>query len=143
MFGLLKFALNSIVTTGRLTLIDPSGNRHQFGDGSEPEIELRIADRQTALRIAVNPDLYLGEAYMDGKLEVRKGSLYDLLMLAANNLRATGDRPSALEYPSRMRSALTRLQVLRTRLEAARGNNAGLDESYTRQLVQKLARPDD
>ena len=48
-----------------------------------------------------------------------------------------------IDDPDEYCRALTRLQVLRTRLEAARGNNAGLDESYTRQLVQKLARPDD
>ncbi|MEZ5591863.1 MAG: DUF1992 domain-containing protein [Gammaproteobacteria bacterium] len=48
-----------------------------------------------------------------------------------------------IEDPDEYCRALTRLQVLRTRLEAARGNNAGLDEGYTRQLVQKLARPDD
>jgi cyclopropane-fatty-acyl-phospholipid synthase len=48
--------------------------------------------RRGALRIALHPELGLGEAYMDGDLTFEEGDLWDLLSLVGHNLpeRKTG-----------------------------------------------------
>ncbi|WP_262329961.1 SAM-dependent methyltransferase [Bosea sp. BH3] len=40
---------------------------------------MRILDAPTELKLALNPELALGEAVMDGRVVVEQGSLYDLL----------------------------------------------------------------
>jgi cyclopropane-fatty-acyl-phospholipid synthase len=69
---------------GRITVIDPSGRRQSFGQG-EPRVTIRLADRATDWSLALNPSLKVGEAYMDGKLTIEEGSLYDLIDLGMAN----------------------------------------------------------
>ena len=85
---MLKAKLNSIFRHGRLTVILPGGRSYTFGDGdknSQPLV-VRIKGLGTAARIALNPDRYLGEAYMDGNLVMERGTIYELLALAMDNL---------------------------------------------------------
>ncbi len=42
----------------------------------------------TGIRLAFRPRLALGEAYMDGRLTVERGDLYDLLDLLGRNIAA-------------------------------------------------------
>ena len=55
------------IKVGRLTLIEANGKTAQFGDGSGPEIVVRLKPG-AAWRLARNPTLTLGECYMDGSL---------------------------------------------------------------------------
>jgi len=48
---------------------------------------VRIADNRTLWRIARNPELAVGEAYLDGGFVIERGSLYDFLALATRNGR--------------------------------------------------------
>jgi cyclopropane-fatty-acyl-phospholipid synthase len=59
-------------------------------------VTIRIRDWRTAARLALNPDLYLGEAYMDGGLVVERGTIWDLLDLLGRNLAARPQRRSGL-----------------------------------------------
>lgn len=59
-------------------LIDPAGVRLELWDGSSayggskrPIGDLVVRDRRTLLGLAVNPDLWFGEAYTAGRLEIR------------------------------------------------------------------------
>ena len=47
----------------------------------------RIKDVKTGLRIAQNPHLALGEAYMDGGVVMERGSIYDLLEIITRNFK--------------------------------------------------------
>ena len=69
---------------GCITLIGPSGRTQSFGRG-EPRVTVRLADRATDWGLAVNPWLKVGEAYMDGKLTIEQGSLYDLVDIGMAN----------------------------------------------------------
>lgn len=85
--------LERLVVTGNLTIVDAGGASHVLGDGTGPEIKVRILDRATERSLARNPHLALGEAYMKGRLTLESGKLYDLLSLLATNLaryRRTG-----------------------------------------------------
>jgi cyclopropane-fatty-acyl-phospholipid synthase len=81
MFSGLKIILRRLVPTGNLTVIDAEGNAQTFGDGTGEPIAVRFADRATERAIAIDPNLVLGEAYMDGRIELVQGSIYDLLAL--------------------------------------------------------------
>lgn len=77
--------LKSIVRTGSLRLIDGAGRTHEYGDGSPPHATVRLGARRLDYTLALNPELSIGEAYMDGLLTIEEGTLYDLLEIAARN----------------------------------------------------------
>ena len=86
MFRPLRHALDRIVTTGYLRLTDAQGCAHAFGDQSGTPVVARIMDRRTERLLFVNPTLALGEAYMDGRLVMERGTIYDFLELVLANL---------------------------------------------------------
>ena len=82
-FALLK----KFVRRGELTVIDHAGERHTFGTG-EPEAAIRLNTPSAFSVMAGNPELKLGEAYMDGLWDVAEGTLHDVLTLLRVNLEA-------------------------------------------------------
>ena len=86
MFRPLRHALDRIVTTGYLRLTDAQGCAHAFGDQSGTPVVARIMDRRTERLLFINPTLALGEAYMDGRLVMERGTIYDFLELVLANL---------------------------------------------------------
>lgn len=92
---LLVQVLARVVGEGQLTIIDETGRSHRLvGARPGPAVTLRIHDRWTGIRIALRPRLALGEAYMDGRLTVQGGSLYDLLDLLGRNIAAFEATPA-------------------------------------------------
>jgi len=76
----------SIVRKGTLTVILPNNRQFTVGDGAAPHITIRLHDRGAVTRLALNPDLALGELYMDGRLTVEDGDIAGLLDLLMSNL---------------------------------------------------------
>ena len=72
------------IKRGCITLIDPQGRKHAFGSG-EPRVTIRLTDRATDLALSFNPWLKVGEAYMDGKLVIEEGTLYDFIDIGYAN----------------------------------------------------------
>ncbi|MGD9867074.1 MAG: class I SAM-dependent methyltransferase [Hyphomicrobiales bacterium] len=92
--------LKEPVKSGRLTIIDPDGTRHVLkGAGPGPEATIRIASHKLLRRMAVLPDLYLGEGYMDGAVTIEEGTLHDLLDFCALNLMPRATRASMATTP--------------------------------------------
>ena len=92
--------LGKLVRKGNLEVETSDGLRHRFGDGSGSPIAVRLADRAAERQLLINPALCLGELYMDGRLTITEGSLYDVLELGARNLTELEDLPwvRALEH---------------------------------------------
>jgi cyclopropane-fatty-acyl-phospholipid synthase len=86
MFRPLRHTFDRIVTTGYLCLIDAEGRAHAFGNRSSAPVVARITDRRTERLLFLNPTLALGEAYMDGRLVMERGTIYDFLDLLLANL---------------------------------------------------------
>jgi cyclopropane-fatty-acyl-phospholipid synthase len=63
----------------------------RYGDGSGPEIGVRFTDRRAVWDLLRDPELTLGELYMDGRLELTKGDLYDFMALGSANLPKAED----------------------------------------------------
>jgi cyclopropane-fatty-acyl-phospholipid synthase len=97
---MLERMLKSFVKTGKLTIIRPDGSQFAAGNAandSDPDIVLRLKRRWTGFKIAINPELHFGEAYVDGTVEIEHGSLAGLLDLWGRNLEnSPARRPSIL-----------------------------------------------
>lgn len=115
MFTPLKYILGYVVQRGRLVVIDHSGAAHRFGDGSGSEIIVRCGDQGVERNLVVNPYLVLGEAYMQGRFTVERGTIYDFLELMLANIehRAFPRWIDVAKYPRRLYNRLQQLNSLR------------------------------
>jgi cyclopropane-fatty-acyl-phospholipid synthase len=82
----LDLFLPRLIRQGTLTLVDAEGSAHSYGSG-KPRATVRLKDRRTALKIFLNPEFEVGEAYMDGRLTMEEGDIYDFLALVMSNTR--------------------------------------------------------
>ena len=86
MYGLLDRALRTLVTKGTLRVTDPAGIVHEYGEGTGVPVSLHIKTPLAAAKIAADADLYFGELYMDGSLEVLDGgTVYDAIAILMDN----------------------------------------------------------
>ena len=85
--------MGKLVRTGNLEVETANGETHTLGDGSGPRLGVRLADRAAERQLLLNPALRLGELYMDGRLILTRGSLYELLELGTRNLAALEELP--------------------------------------------------
>jgi cyclopropane-fatty-acyl-phospholipid synthase len=93
------------VRAGRLTVIMADGQRQRFeGPGEGPRSVIRVSDSKLLRRMLVIPDLYLGEGYMDGRITVEEGSLYDVIDFCALNLMPRLHDPNVVIPPAAYRS---------------------------------------
>jgi len=86
----LALFLDKLIRRGRLRVEFADGGKRQFGDNSGPQIAIRLADRAAEYELLLRPELALGELYMDGRLALVEGDLYDFIALAAENSIAQG-----------------------------------------------------
>ena len=77
--------LKQLVRVGTLDVVDARGRSHRFSGKPGPSAAIRFHDRATEARMLWNPRLVVGEAYMDGRLTIEHGTLYDFLDLLAIN----------------------------------------------------------
>jgi len=82
---LLSRLLNTIVRIGTLNVIDANGKRHSFSGTPGPQVTIRLHARALHHKLYINPEVALGEAYMDGTLTIEEGSLSDLFEIMLRN----------------------------------------------------------
>lgn len=90
---LLAHMLTRFVQNGTLRVIDANGKLHVFSGSPEPVVTLRLSDKALHHKLFFNPELYAGEAYMDGTLTFEDCELYDFLLLFAMNRVSLGSYP--------------------------------------------------
>lgn len=78
---LLRFFLGQFVRRGAMNFTTASGTKFTCGDGTGRPVSARFLTTGTERRILLNPELYLGEAYMDGTFVVEDGSIADALAI--------------------------------------------------------------
>ena len=102
--------LDGLIKTGALTIIDAAGKSRTFkGAKDGPSVTMRIHDKATQRRLAFNPSLTLGEAFMDGHITVENGDIYDLLEVITMNLGGDGDQSAILRWLDALRKAKRRI----------------------------------
>ncbi|MDZ7626963.1 MAG: cyclopropane-fatty-acyl-phospholipid synthase family protein [Parvularculaceae bacterium] len=105
-FSLLDSLVARTIKKGSLTLVGADGDRRTHGDGAAPVVTMRLADPSLYGKILLNPELSVGEAYMDGSLTFEAGELRDFLNLFhlnAPNLRAAPVRAALARAVRKLR----------------------------------------
>ena len=75
----------SLVKQGSIT-VDMPGGPLVLGDGTGPDLAIKILDQAAVWALLRNPVLQFGELYMDHRIEVTRGSIYDVLALGSRNI---------------------------------------------------------
>ncbi len=100
--------LKSLVETtfrNRPILVRLPGGREVRGAAwGEPELIVTVVDLRTVLQLVANPEIGLGEAYMDGGLTIEGGDIHDFLDLTAQELTSRPRKPMGWDW--RIRRAL-------------------------------------
>jgi len=78
----LEVVLRSFIRHGTLRLTTAGGRVLQFGDGIGEPVAVRFTTRAAQWGMLLDPELKVGEAYMDGTLVMERGSIADFLALA-------------------------------------------------------------
>ena len=81
----LKSFLRKMMREGSLTVRLPVGPPLELGDGSGPQVTAAITSKRWMARLAANPGLAVGEAYMDGGLVIEQGSVFDFIEIIGRN----------------------------------------------------------
>ena len=109
MYALLDRALKTVMEKGTLRVTGPDGKVRDYGDGSGTPVNITIKTPLAATKIAADADLYLGECYMEGSLDVSGGTtIYDALALLADNAQAH-KMPKIAKAANAVRIALKRV----------------------------------
>jgi cyclopropane-fatty-acyl-phospholipid synthase len=104
---LLDRLLTGLITTERLTITYPSGLSRDYGPQAGKPVHMAILDKATLRHLVLNPELALGEAYMDGRIALRAGTILDLLKCLVRN-RNEGQMPSWVRLADRTRFQIRR-----------------------------------
>jgi len=103
---LLDRLLRAVVREGPLVVVDHDGTQRSYGAGDQP-LTIRLTAPRTAWRIASDPALGAGEAYMDGELLVDPPhDIRDLVLLFMRNAR---QRSGAMSPPNPLRRLADRI----------------------------------
>lgn len=82
--------LSGILKSGSLEIIDGKGRMHRFGDGTGTPVRIRFTSAAAERAVMMNPELKLGETFMQGGLVVEQGSIYDFLEVVLQNTGGGG-----------------------------------------------------
>jgi len=81
---LLRSVLGRFIRRGSLTFTTARGMTFTCGDGTGKPVSARFTTPRAARRILLNPELALGESWMDGTFVVENGSISDVLAIVMN-----------------------------------------------------------
>jgi cyclopropane-fatty-acyl-phospholipid synthase len=115
---LLSIFLSRFIHNGSLTVTTAAGNVHTFGDGSGTPVSVRLTNATAQRAVLLDPELRLGEAYMDGSLVVERGSIADLLEILFRQERIAA--PTWALPPRAIRHSFRRVQQFNPRSRSRR-----------------------
>jgi len=75
----LERILDRLVRKGTLRISTRPGHQFEVGDGTGEPVEVVFKSPMTLLSVMINPELKLGECYMDGSMRIERGSIADFL----------------------------------------------------------------
>jgi cyclopropane-fatty-acyl-phospholipid synthase len=78
---LLRALFGSFVRAGNLRVTTREGTTFTVGDGTGQPAAMRFTSRRAELDLLLDPELRLGEAYMDGEIIIEHGSIADALAI--------------------------------------------------------------
>jgi cyclopropane-fatty-acyl-phospholipid synthase len=115
---LLSIFLSRVIRQGSLDVTTAAGNVCPFGDGSGAPVSVRLTNATAQRAVLLDPELRLGEAYMDGSLVVERGSIADLLEILFRQERIAA--PTWALPPRAIRHSFRRVQQFNPRSRSRR-----------------------
>jgi len=116
--------LRSTLRIGALQVMMPSGKLYSYGTQSDHPVIVRLHDAAVVRHLAFDPEMALGEAYMNGALTIDGDKLQEFLELIVRNVRCPDAKRVWWQKPLlKSRAALRRLAQNNV-AERARGNVA-------------------
>ncbi|MFL5048677.1 MAG: class I SAM-dependent methyltransferase [Xanthobacteraceae bacterium] len=86
---LLRSVLSGLIRHGNLRVTTANGRSFTLGDGSGKCVAVRFMTSAAEFAVLLDPELKVGETYMDGGFVVEEGSIADLLALALSQDQMT------------------------------------------------------
>ena len=84
---LLARFLNQIFKEDGFILIDADKKKYIIGEPKKREpITIKLLDKKLHYKLLINPDLYFGEAYTDGSLQIENADITEFLDIALMNI---------------------------------------------------------
>lgn len=84
---LLRAIFCKLVTHGSLATTLSNGETIRAGDGTGAPVAIRFTDSTAPWALVIDPEMQLGELFMDGRLVLDQGSVHDLLHLVLSDAR--------------------------------------------------------
>ena len=78
---LLRYFLKQFIRRGTMRFTTASGAEFSCGDGTGTPVSVQFLTAEAERRVLLNPELALGEIYMDGTFVVEDGSIADALAI--------------------------------------------------------------
>src|SRR6201990_2124206 len=78
---LLRYFLKQFIRRGAMTFTTASGARFDCGDGTGEPVAVRFLTTDAERRVLLNPELALGEVFMEGTFVVENGTIADALAI--------------------------------------------------------------
>jgi len=79
--------LNRLIKDDGFELVDANSKSYLIGKPKkENPIRFKILDKSLHWKLLINPDLYLGEGYMDGSIVIENGTLTEFLDIVLKNV---------------------------------------------------------
>lgn len=119
---LLDRMASRLIRKGQLTITYPDADCRRYGPGG-PEAALHIRTPRALRALCLNPDLALGEGYMDGTIEIGGNAELEALLALVLLNRRPGAMPAYIRALDRMRYH-ARAWVQRNTAASAKANVA-------------------
>ena len=78
---LLRYFLQQFIRRGAMNFTTASGAKFSCGDGTGQPVSVRFLTADAERRVLLNPELALGEVYMEGTFVVENGTIADALAI--------------------------------------------------------------
>ena len=122
--------LCSAIKQGTLHIIHADGQEHSYGQPAPgfPDLRIRLADKDVARQIVMDPRLGAAEAYMDGRLVIEQGDVMALADLLRRN--RPWERGGRMGAPSRTRKLRNRIAHKMDSFNVARSSRRNVAHHY-------------
>jgi cyclopropane-fatty-acyl-phospholipid synthase len=104
---ILHRVLKRTLVKGSLEIVDADGTVYGLGDGTGLPVRIRFTSHASEIAVFLDPEMKLGEEYMNGGYVIEKGTVFDFLSVLLLNVGESG-RTWWTRLPGRIRNALRR-----------------------------------
>lgn len=116
--------LRSLWRDGALHVVMPSGKNYSYGITNGDSVTVRLQSAAAVRHLALNPEMALGETYMNGQLTIDGDDLQRFLALVVQNVQRGVERRVWWQKPLLKSRAVLRWLAQNNFAERARGNVA-------------------